>query len=89
MSLSHSHNLSVPSSAFGYPPLHPLWTSYLNVALKAAEVKAKIDARTRERVELEGVLDRSGSDVEKMEAALRDVANSSAKKQQGIYSVMS
>ena len=58
--------------------------------LKAAEVKAKIDARSREREELEGVLDRSGSDVEKMEAALREIANSSAKKQQqGRYSVMS
>ena len=49
--------------------------------LKAAEVKAKIDARTKEREELEGVLERSGSDIEKMEAALREVANSSAKKQ--------
>ena len=57
--------------------------------LKAAEVKAKIDAISREREELEGVLDRSGSDVEKMEAALREIANSSAKKQQGRYSVMS
>lgn len=57
--------------------------------LKAAEVKAKIDARTKEREELEGVLDRSGNDVEKMEAALKGIANSSAKKHKGCYLVTS
>ena len=47
--------------------------------LKAAEVKAKIDARSKEREELEGVLDKSGSNVGKMEAALKEIANSTPK----------
>ena len=50
--------------------------------LRAAEVKAKIDARSREREELEGVLERSGSDVERMEAVLKEIANSTATQQE-------
>ena len=50
--------------------------------LRAAEVKANIDVRSREREELEGVLETSGSDVERMELALKEIANSTAKKQE-------
>ena len=46
--------------------------------LKAADVKSAIDARIKEREELESVLNTSGGDVKKMEAALKAISNSAA-----------
>ena len=46
--------------------------------LKAADVKSSIDARIKEREELESVLNTSGGDVKKMEAALKAISNSAA-----------
>ena len=41
-------------------------------------MKSSIDARIKEREELESVLKTSGGDVKKMEAALKAISNSAA-----------